>query len=46
MIELKNNKKYEVLTWPTYLVGEEYKDISDILLDKNSNIEVIANEEK
>ena len=45
-IELKNNKKYEVLTLSTYLVGEEYKDISDILLDKNSDIYVINKEEK
>lgn len=42
-IELKDNNKYDILIWTTFLVGEEYKDISDFLIEKNSKIEVIEN---
>ena len=45
-IELKDNKKYDILIWTTYLVGEEYKDVSKILIEKNSEIKVIENQEK
>lgn len=44
-IELKDNKKYDILTWTTYLTGEEYKDISEFLLEKNPKIKVIENKE-
>ena len=37
-IKLKNNKEYSVLIWTTFLVNEEYKDISKYLLEKNPNI--------
>ena len=42
-IELKDNKKYNILIWTTFLIGEEYKDISEFLIEKNSKIEVIEN---
>lgn len=42
-IELKDNKKYDILIWTTFLVGEEYIDISEFLIEKNSKIEVIGN---
>ena len=45
-IELKDNRKYDILIWTTYLVGEEYKDISEFLIEKNPEIEVIENQEK
>lgn len=45
-IEVSSGKQYDILTWSTYLVGEEYKDISDILLEKNSKIDVIAIKKK
>ena len=45
-IELKDNKKYDILIWTTYLVGEEYKDISKLLIEKNPKIKVIENQEK
>ena len=45
-IELKNAKKYDILIWTTFLVGEEYKDISEFLIEKNSNIKVIKNQDK
>lgn len=37
-IRLKNNEEYKVLIWTTFLVNEEYKDISEYLLSKNKNI--------
>lgn len=45
-IELKDDKKYDILIWTTYLVGEEYKDISEFLMEKNPKIKVIENKEK
>ena len=42
-IELRNNKKYDILIWTTFLVGEEYKNISEFLIEKNPEIEVIEN---
>ena len=38
-IRLKNNEEYKVLIWTTFLVNEEYKDISEYLLSKNKSIE-------
>ena len=45
-IELRNNKKYDILIWTTYLIGEEYKDISEFLIEKNPEIEVNYDREK
>ena len=33
-----NNNEYEILIYTTIMVEEEYKDISEYLLDKNPNI--------
>ena len=46
IIELNDDKKYDILIWTTFLVGEECKDISELLIEKNSKIEVIENSEK
>lgn len=42
-IKLVSNKKYKVLLNTTSLVNEEYKDITDFLLSKNSKIKMINN---
>ena len=38
VIELTDKTKYKILTWSSSLENEEFKDISDFLLEKNPNI--------
>lgn len=38
VITLLNNEQYRILSYTTVLTNEKYKDISDFLLNKNSNI--------
>ena len=45
-IELKDDRRYEILTASTVLVNEDFKDISDDLLKKNPNIEVLEDSTK
>ena len=40
-ITLKSNKNYRVLIWSTRTGSEQFMDISDYLISKNSNIKVI-----
>lgn len=40
-IRLKNGNQHKILIDTTKLVNEEYKDITNILLEKNSNIKII-----
>lgn len=41
IITLKNSLKYRILIWSTSMVNEEMKDITEFLLEKNSNIKVL-----
>lgn len=45
-IELKDDRRYEILTASTVLVNEDFRDISDDLLKKNPNIEVLEDSTK
>lgn len=40
-ITLKSNKNYRVLIWSTLTCSEQFMDISDYLISKNSNIKII-----
>lgn len=38
IITLLNGKQYKILAYTTALTNEKYKDVSDFLLSKKSNI--------
>ncbi len=45
-IILKNGKEFEVLTWSTCLVMDEFKNLSDYLLNKNPKIVLVNKKRK